>query len=427
MKILFIVPGSGDSFYCGNCFRDSLYADALRRDGHDVVVTPLYLPIKNEAFRIDAPIFFPATTFYLAQKFFSHGRVPRPLARLFGSGFMLRMAASFSGTTTAKGLEEMTLSMIRGDDAVFAHMAAPLIEWIATHDKPDIIHISSSLLSGIARVLKQTFMIPTLCSLQDEEVWIDALDEKYARQAWDGIAANIKYIDLFVASSHFYKKVAQERIPGLENVEVVYPGVDRQKYAAEHYPQMPTTGFFYHTNRANGLDILAGAFALVKRRGSVPGLRLKVGGGGTFADRKFLKKVKQTLSPWKNDVEWSDSYDLNSHAEFYKAISAICVPLTFDEGIGLYLCEAFAAGRPAIEPATGSFCESVGEAGVLYSPNTVEALADAIEKLFADSETFGRYCSEAVRLSRERYSSEVAAERLSALYGSLTTRDTRNI
>lgn len=41
MKILFIVPGSGDSFYCGNCFRDNLQASALRKAGHEVIVMPL--------------------------------------------------------------------------------------------------------------------------------------------------------------------------------------------------------------------------------------------------------------------------------------------------------------------------------------------------------------------------------------------------
>ena len=64
MKILFIVPGSGDSFYCGNCFRDNLQASALRKAGHEVIVMPLYLPLRHRSFQADTPLFFPATTFY---------------------------------------------------------------------------------------------------------------------------------------------------------------------------------------------------------------------------------------------------------------------------------------------------------------------------------------------------------------------------
>lgn len=55
MKILFIVPGSGDSFYCGNCFRDNLQASALRKAGHEVIVMPLYLPLRHRSFQADTP------------------------------------------------------------------------------------------------------------------------------------------------------------------------------------------------------------------------------------------------------------------------------------------------------------------------------------------------------------------------------------
>ncbi|KAA6318482.1 D-inositol 3-phosphate glycosyltransferase, partial [termite gut metagenome] len=70
MKILLIVTSSGDSFYCGNCFRDNLQANALRSAGHDVIVMPLYLPLKDKSFLADTPLFFPATSLYLSQKYF---------------------------------------------------------------------------------------------------------------------------------------------------------------------------------------------------------------------------------------------------------------------------------------------------------------------------------------------------------------------
>ena len=58
MKILFILPGAGDSFYCGNCFRDNLQAMALRKAGHEVVIMPLYLPLKQTSMLGAAPLFF---------------------------------------------------------------------------------------------------------------------------------------------------------------------------------------------------------------------------------------------------------------------------------------------------------------------------------------------------------------------------------
>jgi len=101
MKILFIVPGSGDSFYCGNCFRDNLQASALRKAGHEVIVMPLYLPLRHRSFQADTPLFFPATTFYTAQKFFGKRKMPDWLKRITGSDTLLNVASSLSGSTVS--------------------------------------------------------------------------------------------------------------------------------------------------------------------------------------------------------------------------------------------------------------------------------------------------------------------------------------
>jgi glycosyltransferase involved in cell wall biosynthesis len=420
MKILFIVPGSGDSFYCGNCFRDNLQANALRNAGHDVVIMPLYLPFRYPSFKAGTPLFFPATTFYASQMFFKKGGIPRWLSRLLESKAMLRVASAFSGTTSAAGLEGITLSMIHGIDAVFAEQVNPMLDWIEHHEKPDIIHLSTTLLIGVAKAVKQRVDIPVVCSLQDEEIWIDSLRGDYRNEAWQGIISNIMYVDRFVTTSEFYKKAITARIPQITDVDVIYPGVDVSMYSSDRYPANPVIGFFYRMNRENGLDILAEAFVILKKRGTVKNLKLKVAGGYTSADRRFLKEVKKTLRPYMNDVEMSSVYSPEEHAGFYRQISVICVPVTFDEGVGLYLCEAFAAGRPAVEPATGSFPEIAGEAGVVYEEPPFPPrgglrgapLADALEKLLADKNLFGHCCEKALEMSRTRYNYKVMAEKL---------------
>src|SRR4029078_11710354 len=39
-----ITPGTG-SFYCGTCLRDNALVAELRRQGHDALMVPLYLPL----------------------------------------------------------------------------------------------------------------------------------------------------------------------------------------------------------------------------------------------------------------------------------------------------------------------------------------------------------------------------------------------
>ena len=416
MKILFIVPGSGDSFYCGNCFRDNLQANALRKAGHEVIIMPLYLPFKYPSFQADTPLFFPATTFYAAEKFFNKGGMPRWMNRILESKAMLRVASSFSGTTSATGLEEITLSMILGADTVFDEQVNPMLDWIERHEKPDIIHLSTTLLIGVAKAVKRRMNIPIICSLQDEEIWIDSMAEGFLQAAWRGIKDNVVYINRFITTSEFYKKIATTLIPQIADVDVVYPGVDVSKYASSHYPVDPVIGFFYRMNRENGLDILAEAFVKLKKRNTVKNLKLKVAGGYTAKDKRFLREVKKIVQPYMDDVDLCSTYDPEHHADFYKQITLISVPVTFDEGVGLYLCEAFAAGRPAVEPATGSFPEITGEAGIVYSPNNSDALADAIEKLLTD-ETLFRHCSaKAMELSQNRYHDTVMAEKLARNY-----------
>ena len=419
MKVLFIIPGSGDSFYCGNCFRDNLQAMALRKAGHEVIIMPLYLPLKQNSFQGDVPLFFPATTYYVEQKMFGNRKMPSWLKRMLGLDTLLEMASSLSGTTSAEGMEDMTLSMIEGEGRAFEENVRELIEWVKQTKKPDIIQLSSSLLLGIAKELKKETGIPIVCSLQDEEVWIDSLKSEFVEKAWRGVLANAKYVDRFITTSQYYQQVVETKLPQLGRVDLIYPGIDVSKYQSKEYPIDPTIGFFYRMNELDGLDILADAFVLLKQRGSVPHLKLRIGGGYMSPDKKLVNRVKRTLKPYSSDVVIEEDYDMDEHADFYRKITVLSVPLRFQEGVGLYLCEAFAAGRPVVEPNTGSFAEIVGQAGLIYEPNDAQHLADALEKILTDKQIFDKCREHALALSKERYDDMILANRLSELYGEL--------
>ena len=416
MKILFISPGAGDSYYCGNCFRDSLQAAALQKTGHDVTVMPLYLPILYGTEGV--PVFFPAISYYLEQKLFKKGNMPAWLERLASSKSLLGLAASMSGTTSASGMEGMTMSMISGADAAFRKNWAEMEAWIRADGAPDLVHLSSSLLIGMARMVKEAFGIPVVCSLQDEEVWIDGLEPEWADAAWKTIAANAAYVDAFVVSSEYYRAIALKRMPDCHPT-LIYPGFDIDKYRYETLPEDPTIGFFYRMNDLDGLDILADAFVLLKERNSVPNLKLRIGGGSSGSDRRFINRVKERLRPFREDVTWCEDYSPVAHHLFYRDITVLSVPLRFDEAVGLYVCEAFATGRPVVEPDRGSFPEIVGDGGLLYAENTPEELANALETIFLDRNLQDRCRAGAIRLAKERYAGEGCARSLEALYEKL--------
>ena len=316
-------------------------------------------------------------------------------------------------------MEGMTLSMIEGEGLAFEENVKELIDWVKQTEKPDIIQLSSSLLLGIAKELKKETNIPIVCSLQDEEVWIDSLKPEFVEKAWHGVLANARYVDRFITTSHYYQQVVETKLPQLGHVDLIYPGINVTMYQSKEYPIDPTIGFFYRMNELDGLDILADAFVLLKQRGTVPHLKLRIGGGYMSPDKKLVNQVKRTLKPYADDVVIEESYDMDEHADFYRKITVLSVPLRFQEGVGLYLCEAFAAGRPAVEPNTGSFAEIVGDAGLIYEPNDARHLADALETILTDRELYLQCRKKAQAMVEERYDDAVLAKHLTALYAQL--------
>lgn len=413
MKILIISPSAGDSFYCGNCFRDSLQASALIRAGHDVTIMPLYLPTDHATDGV--PIFFPAVSYYIEQAMFRKGNIPQWISRLASSKMMLGLAASMSGTTSAAGMEDMTISMITGEDGAFKRNVADMIEWIKREGRPDVVHLSSSLLIGIATPLKEELGVPVVCSLQDEEVWIDSLNGKWADVAWEAITQSAAAVDAFLTTSNYYKELITEKMPALRPT-VIYPGININKYRKEALPENPTIGFFYRMNDLDGLDTLAEAFVMLKQRGTIPNLKLRIGGGNTESDKKFLARVNDILRPVMEDVIFEQEYLPSAHHRFYREVTVVSVPLRFDEGVGLYICESYATGRPVVEPRRGSFPEIVGDGGILYEDESAAGLAEALEKILSDRALYDKKREAAQKMAEQRYSDEVCAKALVELY-----------
>ena len=128
------------------------------------------------------------------------------------------------------------------------------------------------------------------------------------------------------------------------------------------------------------------------------------------------------LAPWKDSVDFEEKYDPDNHAAFYSSITVLSVPITFDESTGLYICESFAAGRPVVEPSSGSFREIVGDAGVIYEPNNSDKLAEALEMILTDKQLFNNCRAGALSLSVSRYSDTAQAEKIIRIYNNIINK-----
>ena len=101
---------------------------------------------------------------------------------------------------------------------------------------------------------------------------------------------------------------------------------------------------------------------------------------------------------------------------------ALCIVLaSHGEGFGLPLVEAMACGAPVIAANRQSLPEVVGDAGVLFEPSDVDALAGALRRMHEEP-AFRSELSDRGRRRRTQFSWRSAAEATAAIYDELATR-----
>jgi glycosyltransferase involved in cell wall biosynthesis len=316
--------------------------------------------------------------------------------------------------------------MIKGENAFPAKELQRLIDYLTRDGKPDIIHLSNALIIGLARRIKKKLDVKIVCSLLNEDDWIDEMAEPYQSGAWKLISKEASYVDAFLTPSTYYKElfIAKTGISG-ENFNVIPLGIDTGELTIigkrENYPSI---GYFCRINSQNGFDKLVDAFIELKKDNDLPGLTLHVSGGYTGDDKPFIadqiRKIKS--NGLKSFVRIYQEFHGNSKQEFFSNIDVMSVPVRKHDGYGLYILEANAAGIPVVQPATGAFPEIIARTmgGIIYSPDTVSELSASLLKLLKDNDLRYRLG----KLGKEKVLTDLSLEKmsldLSKVYNSLT-------
>jgi len=425
MKIVYLITGSGGSFYCGNCYRDMLYVRAIRKvPGIEAKAIPLYLPPDKKTVEsgFDKQVFFGAISMFLREKVPFLRNMPAIFDKFLDFRLFLKLAARQAGATSTEGYEELTINMIEGDNAFRKAEVDRLVKYILKDGKPDIIHLSNALILGIARQLKKRIDVKVVCSLLNEDDWIDDMAEPYRSRAWEMIAREAGYVDIFVTPSDYYKSLFVEKTKlKADNIMVVPLGFDPEWEPASRSDREPSAiGYFSRVNSHNGFDKLVDAFIELKGRDLIPGLTLNVCGGYTGTDRPFvLKQIKKIREAGLvKSIKIYPEFQGDKKKEFFNNVDIISVPVRKYDGYGLYIIEANGAGVPVVQPATGAFPGIIDKTGggITYEPDTVSELVSSLHKVLMNKELLMQLSEEGRKKVIQELSLNKMSEGLAEVY-----------
>lgn len=391
MRIVQLTAGTG-SFYCGTCLRDNALVTELRRQGHDAILVPMYLPLALDQPPASEgqPVFYGGINVYLQQKLAMFRHTPRWLDRLLDAPSLLGAAAKKAGMTSGRELGEITLSMLLGEDGHQAKELERLVAWLASDIRPEVVCLSNALLIGLARRIKTETGARVVCLLQGEDSFLDSLPEPERTRSWDAVAERGTDVDAFLAVSRYYADLMHDRVRlPAERLHVVHAGVSLEGYElAPVAPDPPVLGYLARMCEVKGLSTLIEAFIILRANGRIPNLKLRVAGSMTPADEKYVAGLQRRLAEkgLSGEVEFLPNIDRPTKIAFLQSLSALSVPATYGEAFGLYVAEALAAGVPVVQPRHAAFPELMAATGggLLCEPDDPLSLARAIEELLLD-------------------------------------------
>ncbi|MDF1739492.1 MAG: glycosyltransferase family 4 protein [Verrucomicrobiales bacterium] len=391
-KIVYITAGAG-GMYCGSCIRDNALVAGLEKLGWDVMLLPLYTPIRvDEEDRSVDQVFFGGVNVYLQQKIPFFRWIPKFLDRWLDNPKLIRRVASGAVSVSAKELGSMTYSMVQGEDGFQKKEVKRLVHWLKEVVKPDLICLTNLLVGGSIPALKRELDIPVLVMLQGDDVFLDELEEPWRGQVLEAMSQLAARADGFITFSGFYRDHIA-KVFGIppEKFFITPLGLQTdgsEAVVASHETggEGKTLGYFARLAPEKGFDLAVDAFLRLAAADS--SIRFEAGGWLSEKDEAFVdaqrEKIQRAGLGDRSAIHVSP--DGNAKMEMLNRVDVFTVPARFIEPKGLSVLEAMACGLPVVVPDRGAYPEMIAGSGggLLFEPESAEDLAAKISSLFAD-------------------------------------------
>ncbi len=299
MRIAYLAAGAA-GMYCGSCLHDNTLAAELLRQGEDVVLVPIYTPIRTDEQDVSQPrVFFGGINVYLQQKWPVFRRTPRWLDKLWDHPALLRLVTGRASSVDPADLGDLTVSMLRGEEGNQLKELEKLVDWLIDEVRPDVVHLSNSMMLGLARMIAERCGPPVICSLSGEDIFLEKLKPPHYEQARQLLRERAGDVQAFVALNNYfadfmsdYLAVPRERvhvIPHGLNLEGHGLVQDRAKSPAAPH----RVGYLARICHDKGLHLLVEACELLTERSGVPPVEVHAAGYLGASDRGYLAEIER--------------------------------------------------------------------------------------------------------------------------------------
>ena len=435
MRIVHLLTGAG-GMYCGSCMQGNTLAAALREAGEDVLLVPVYTPLRTdeEDVSIDRVV-FGGVNVYLQQHSAVFRHTPWALDRLLDRPGLLRWLSRRALSTRPERLGGLTVSMLRGEEGRQRKELEKLIDWLRREIRPALVHLSNVLLVGMARELRHQLGVPVVCSVSGEDGFLEGLAEPHYSEARSVLRQRSADLDAVVAMSRYYADFMAEYLSlPRERIHVVPPGLNLSGHgtrgeagtAAASGEGPARIGYLSRVAPEKGLHRLAEAFTLLARQEGPPPVRLVAAGYLDESNRPYLDEIQAHLAEagLADRFEYAGELDRAAKIGFLQSLDVMSVPAVHPESKGLAVLEAWANAVPVVLPDHGAFSEMVEDSGggLLYQPENPQALAAALRRTIEDRAFAAECGSRAREFVHRHHAAPLAAERTMELYRALLTR-----
>ena len=399
-RVVYLTAGAGGMF-CGSCMNDNTLARGLIKLGVDVQLVPTYTPITTDEqdFSIDK-VFFGGINVYLQQKLPLLRSLPPAFDRILNHPKLIRWATKKDVQADPKMLGDMTVSMLKGVAGFQKKEVQRLLEYLE-QSRPQIVNFTNALIAGCVPQIKAKLNCPIVVTLQGDDIFLDFIPEKYARESVEQIRKLSEHVDAYVVHSEYYADFMSERL-GIprSKFHCVKLGIAPEDFRMSDDSEPSSTapkkqiGYLARLTREKGIHVLCDAF--IRLREQRDDVELQIAGWlGTehqeFANKQFAKLDDAGL---QDAYTYHGTVDREEKLNFLRKLDVFSVPTTYREPKGRFALEAMACGLPLVLPNHGAFPELISDAncGVLVTPNDAAHLAAELDALLRDPqrcEAFG--------------------------------------